>query len=138
MDNPGRELRVSGGVLIVDAEGNWWTESRPQVLLVLTNSEFRVEQRFAWLSWTTFGWARAAPPGDPSGRKYLWSASWKDIKDVHLSQGFVAVRAPGRGACRFSTGSRSAARSMAEFLGDIGVRFESAHPTRRLIRRWAR
>jgi len=132
------QLRIFGGVEIALPDGTSWTESRPQVALVLTNSEFRVEQRFGWMSWTTLRLARTAPQGDPSARKYLWSARWQDITEVHLRRGFLGVRAPGQGSCRFNTGSRSAARHMSDFLQEAGVQFEPVHPTRGFIRRWPR
>ncbi len=128
-----RSLRVFGGTWIILPNGMRWTESRPQVTLVLTTAEFRVEQRFAWLSWATFGWARMAPPNDPSGRKYLWAVNWDDVSQVLLHDGFLGVRAPERGVCLFNTRSRADARRMHDFFVRAGVPFENAKPGRRFM-----
>jgi hypothetical protein len=135
-DASAEQLKIFGGVAIALPDGGRRTESRSHVALVLTRSEFRVEHRYAWLGWTTFKLARMAPPGDPDGRKYLWSATWEEITDVRLRGGFLGVVAPGRGACRFNTGSRAGGRLMAEFLRAAGVQFESVRPTRAFIHWW--
>lgn len=127
-------LRFHGSTKVFLPDGSVWRESRPQVTLILTPAEFRLEQRFAWLSWATFKLARLAEAGDPSGRRYIWSSPWSGIRAVQYKSGRLGVQTRDRGACYFRTHNPRARDAIRVFLHKNEIAFVEKYPDSALLR----
>jgi hypothetical protein len=128
------ELRVHGGADVWLPGERFFGASVPLVTLTVASTGVRLEQRFAFLNWVSSDLARHADPSDPRPRRHLWSAEWRQISDVWMSAGELGLSAPGRGACRFITWSRSSRREITEYLVVHGVSFEARKPTLGFLR----